>query len=61
MKLNWSLGENWKHDHNQITAPRKKKIAFIDCENAIRNSVMINYSWKIRTWNVTFIYLHGKE
>ena len=33
MKLNWSLGENWTHDHNSRTPPpppppkKKKKIA----------------------------------
>ena len=44
MKLNWSLGENWTHDHNSRTPPQKD--CFWDCENAITNSVMINYSWQ---------------
>lgn len=42
MKLNWNLGENWTDDHNSHT--QKQKDRFIDCENAITNSVMINYS-----------------
>ena len=48
MKLNWSLGENWTHDHNSRTPPppQKKKDCSLDCENAIINSVMINYSWQ---------------
>ena len=48
MKLNWSLGENWTHDHNSCTPtplPPKKDCS-LDCENAITNSVMINYSWQ---------------
>ena len=49
MKLNWSLGENWTHDHNSRNPPpppqkKKKKDCSLDCENAITNSVMINYS-----------------
>ena len=49
MKLNWSLGENWTHDHNSRTPPPpppKKKDCSLDCKNTITNSVMINYSWQ---------------
>ena len=47
MKLNWSLGENWTHDHNSRTPPPlQKKDCSLDCENVITNSVMINYSWQ---------------
>ena len=48
MKLNWSLGENWTHDHNSRTPPPlpPQKKFFLDCENAIKNLVMINYSWQ---------------
>ena len=45
MKLNWSLGENWTHDHPPPPLPKKKDCS-LECENAITNSVMINYSWQ---------------
>ena len=44
VKLNWTLGENWTHDHNSRT--QKQNNSFRDCENAITNTVLINNSWQ---------------
>ena len=58
-KRKWSWTEGWvkiertfNMIHNSCTRPPhpppppKKKDCFLDCENAITNSVMINYSWQ---------------
>ena len=42
-------------------APQKKKRLLYRLWKCSYNSVIINYSWKMRTWNEIFIYLHGKE
>ena len=57
-KRKWSWTEAWvkiertfNMIHNSCTRlppppPPKKKDCFLECENAITNSVMINYSWQ---------------
>ena len=43
----WSWTEAWvKIERMFIIAAPAKKDCFLDCENAITNSVMINYSWQ---------------